>query len=414
MDKDTKLSAYSQLFQPFFNEEIAEQLERMEVDKYVKKLTTIQLIQLIAYAQIQQQECLREISDNFYNQDFQTNIGLESISFSQISRRLRDLDPETVKILFGHALRELIIRVGSDSATKELGRLNLIDSSTISLCLTQYPWAAYRKTKSGIKLHLRLKFWDGYILPDMAIISNAKVADKREMNELVVEDEDAMNVFDRGYIDYKKFDQYCENGTRFTTRLKANAIIEVIEEYPVNSDGPILKDQLVYLGDNHTKMKYPVRLIEVMDTNKRELVRIVTNDFKLKAEAIGDIYRYRWQIEIFFKWLKQHFSVKHFYGTSQPAVENQLYIALCSYCLLMLIKLETGFAKTLLELVRTLKVSFFGLYTVFVEKLRRWRRKSRGRRRLDHETIYRMTEWQVLETLEAGHLNDLTYDPIIL
>jgi len=413
MDKDTKLSAYSQLFQPFFQAEITEQLEKLEVDKYVKKLTTIQLIQLIAYAQIQQQECLREISDNFHNPDFQTNIGLESISFSQISRRLKCLDPETVKLLFRHALRELTIRVGFDNANKELGRLHLIDSSTISLCLTQYPWAVFRKTKSGIKLHLRLKFWDGYFLPDQAIITNAKVADKRKMDELVVEDEDAMNIFDRGYVDYKKFNQYCASGTRFITRLKGNAIIEVIKDYPVNPNSPILKDQRVYLGNNQTKMAHPVRLIEVLDT-KGERIVIITNDFELKAEAIGDIYRHRWQIELFFKWIKQHFSMKHFYGTSQPAVENQLYIALCSYCLLMLIKLKTGFSKTLLELSRILKVSIFEQYTVFVGKLCRRRRKSRGRRKLDHETIYRMTEWQVLETLEAGHLNDLTYDPIVL
>ena len=140
----------------------------------------------------------------------------------------------------------------------------------------------------------------------------------------------------------------------------------------------------------------------------------MTNDFKLKAKAIGDIYRYRWQIELFFKWLKQHFSVKHFYGNSQPAVENQLFIALCSYCLLMLIKLETGFSKTLLELSRILKVSLYEPFTAFVAKLRRLRRTSRGRRKLNYETIYRMTEWQVLETLEAVHLNDLTCDPIIL
>ena len=413
MDKDTKLSAYCQLFLPFFCEKITVQLKELEVDKYVKKLTTVQLIQLIAYAQIQQQDCLREISNNFHSPDFQTNIGLESISFSQISRRLRDLHPETVKFLFGHALQELIIRVGIKNATKELGRLHLIDSSTISLCLTQYPWAVFRKTKSGVKLHLRLKFWDGYFLPDQAIISNAKVADKRKMDELVVEDEDAMNIFDRGYVDYKKFDQYCERGARFTTRLKENAIIEVIEEYPVSAKSPVLKDQRVYLGNNHTKMAHPVRLIEVLDT-KGERVVIITNDFGVKAEEISDIYRQRWQIELFFKWIKQHFSVKHFYGTSQPAVENQLFIALCTYCLLMLLKVETGFSKPLLELSRILTASFFEQYTVFVEKLRRWRRKSRGRRKLNHEIIYRMTEWQVIETLDASHLNDLTYDPIVL
>jgi hypothetical protein len=413
MNKDTKLSAYSKLFQPFFDEGISKILERLEVDKYVKKLTTIQLIQLIAHAQIQQQGCLREISNEFNDPNFQRAIDLESFSASQISRRLRNLEPETVKLLFAHAIRELSIQVGFGNVTKELGMLHLIDSSTISLCLTQCPWAVFRKVKGGIKLHLGLKFWDGYIIPDQAVITNAKVADKRKMDELVVEDEDIMNVFDRGYVDYKKFNQYCENGTRFTTRLKGNAIIEIIEDYPVSSGSPVLKDQKVYLGNNQTKMKHPLRLIEVLDT-KGERVVIITNDFGLIAETIGDIYRHRWQIEIFFKWIKQHFSVKHFYGTSQPAVENQLYIALCSYCLLMLIKLKTGFTKTLLELSRILKVSLYEPFTVFVDKLRRWRRKSRGRRKLNHEMIYRMTEWQVLETLEADHLNDLTYDPIVL
>jgi hypothetical protein len=413
MNKDTKLSAYSKLFQPFFDEGISKTLERLEVDKYVKKLTTIQLIQLIAHAQIQQQGCLREISNEFNDPNFQRAIDLESFSASQISRRLRNLEPETVKLLFAHAIRELSIQVGFGNVTKELGMLHLIDSSTISLCLTQCPWAVFRKVKGGIKLHLGLKFWDGYIIPDQAVITNAKVADKRKMDELVVEDEDIMNVFDRGYVDYKKFNQYCENGTRFTTRLKGNAIIEIIEDYPVSSGSPVLKDQKVYLGNNQTKMKHPLRLIEVLDT-KGERVVIITNDFGLIAETIGDIYRHRWQIEIFFKWIKQHFSVKHFYGTSQPAVENQLYIALCSYCLLMLIKLKTGFTKTLLELSRILKVSLYEPFTVFVDKLRRWRRKSRGRRKLNHEMIYRMTEWQVLETLEADHLNDLTYDPIVL
>ena len=413
MDKDTKTSAYSQLFQPFFNEKITEQFEKLEVDKYVKKLTTIQLIQLIAYAQIQQEKCLREISNNFLDPDFQMSIGLESISFSQISRRLRDLDPEAVKFVFKCVIRELTILVGADKVTKELGRLHLIDSSTISLCLARYPWAVFRKTKSGVKLHLRLKFWDGNVIPDQAVISNAKVADKRKMDELVVEDADAMNVYDRGYVDYKKFDRYCENGIRFTTRLKENAIVEIIEEYPINPNSPVLKDQRVYLGNNQTKMEHPLRLIEVLDTQGERVV-IITNDFGLKVEAIGDIYRYRWQIELFFKWIKQHFSIKHFYGLSQPAVQNQLYIALCSYCLLMLIKLETDFTKTLLELSRILKVSLYEPFTAFVKKLRRWRPKSRGRRRLNNGTIYQMTEWQVLETLEAEHLNDVTYDPIIL
>jgi hypothetical protein len=263
-DKDIKTSTYSQLFQPIFQQRIFEQLTELGVDKYVKKLSAIQLIQLIAHAQIQQQDNLGEITSNFYNEDFCRAIGLESISASQISRRLRTLPPDAVKLLFKQSLTELGSQIGFDKLTKELGRLHLIDSSTISLCLTRYPWAIFRQTKSGIKLHLRLQFQDGIALPGQAVITNAKVADKREMDELVVTDKDAINVFDRGYIDYRKFDQYCQKGIRFVTRLKWNALIDVVKDFPVN--GSIRKDQQVYLGGNQTKMEHPLRLIEVLDT----------------------------------------------------------------------------------------------------------------------------------------------------
>jgi hypothetical protein len=321
------------------------------------------------------------------------------------------LPSNIIKLLFQKAVRKLGIRVGFQKLNQELGRLYLIDSTTISLCLTKYPWALYRQTKSGVKLHLRLAFHDGMPFPDKTGFTNAKVADKKQMDELVVEDQDALNVFDRGYMDYKKFDQYCQKCIRFVTRLKTNAIIEVIKDLPVMPGGPVLKDQIVRLGNLQTKMKYPVRLIEVLDS-KGERIVIISNDFSLKSEEIGTIYRYRWQIEIFFKWLKQHF-----YGTSQAAVENQLYIALGAFCLLTLLKLETGYSKTLLEFTRILKTNFYEPFAQFVAKLkRRPSRKSHGRQKInyDYGKIYQFTEYQFLESLEAGHLNELTYNPVIL
>jgi hypothetical protein len=412
-DKDTKLSAFNQLFQPILSEKILKKLKR-KVDKYVKKLTTAQPFQMIAYAQVEQLLSLSNISNSFNDDNFSQGIGLASFSASQISRRLRDLPQKIIKLLFQKAVRELGIRIGFQKLNQELGRLYLIDSTTISLCLTKYPWALYRQTKSGVKLHLRLAFCDGIPFPDQANFTNAKVADKKQMDDLVVEDKDALNVFDRGYLDYKKFNRYCKEGIRFVTRLKANAIIEIIKELPVIPGGLVLKDQIVRLGNLQTKMEYPVRLIEVLDT-KGERIVIISNDFSLNSEEIGAIYRYRWQIEIFFKWLKQHFYVKHFYGTSQPAVENQLYIALCTFCLLTLLKLETGYSKSLLEFTRILKSNFYEPFAQFVAKLRRRpSRKSCGRQKINYDKIYQFTEYQYIESLEAGHLNDLTYDPIVL
>ena len=412
-DKDTIKSTFNQLFEPIFSDVFTKKLTEIGVDKYVKKLTTIQLIELITHAQIQQEGNLREIVNNFNKEEFRQAIKLESISASQISRRLRDLEPEVLKSLFELAIRQLGCELGFNNVTKEVGRIHLIDSTTIGLCLSKYPWAVFRKTKSGVKVHLRLRFCEEMVIPDQAVITNAKTADKRQMTELVVQDKDSLNVFNRGYLDYKLFDLYCDHSTRFVTRLKDNAIIEVIKELPISPNSPVLKDQVVYLGDGAKKMRNPLRLIEVIDSQGKRIV-IITNDFKLKSEAIGDLYRYRWQIELFFKWIKQHFTVKHFYGTSQPAVQNQLYIALSSYCLLLLLKLKTGYQKTLLDLTRILKVSLYKPFTAFVQLLHRKSvRSSKGRRRIDNDRIYQMVERQVMEAYGLSQYYDVTYDSII-
>lgn len=159
-------------------------------------------------------------------------------------------------------------------------------------------------------------------------------------------------------------------------------------------------------------MKHRLRLIEVQDT-QGEAIIIVTNDFKITAEEIADIYRNRWQIELFFKWIKQHLRIKHFYGLSPRAVENQLLIALMTYCLLLLLKLKTCYRGPLLTIKRLLHTCLLEPFTSFVKKLYRPTRKSKGRRRkVDHETIFQETLRQVVQG-EADFLDDLSYDPII-
>jgi IS4 transposase len=213
-----------------------------------------------------------------------------------------------------------------------------------------------------------LKFWDGHLYPDAATLTCAKVADSKELEKLVVEDPHIMHVFDRGYIDYKRFDEYCKHGIRFTSRLKDSAIVTIISENPIIPGGVIRRDCIVKLGDGKTQMQHELRLIEVLDT-QGNLLSILTNDLKASAEEIGQIYRYRWQIKLFFKWIKQHFSVKHFYATSPNAVENQIYIALIAYCLLQLLKLETGCSKSLLHMTRVLTECIYESYDEFVQKL---------------------------------------------
>jgi len=412
--KDTTTSTFHQLFGPVSTEKFRQQVKEMGVDKYAKKLHTIQLIELIAHAQIEQLRGLRDISYSLNDGQLSEAIDLESISASQISRKLRELPTEILQLLFNDVKAQAGREIGVDTVSQGLGRLRLIDSTTISLCLSQFLWAKFRKTKGGIKIHLGLRFFEQGVLPDEVVITPAKPADKTQMDALVVEEEDALNVFDRGYVDYKKFDKYCQKGIRFVTRLKGNAVIEIVAELPVDPDSPIKKHQIVYLGtEGVNKMEHPLRLVETEDTQGNPVI-IITNDFKLTVQEISTIYRYRWQIELFFKWIKQHLRVKHFYGTSEQAVENQIFIALITYCLLVLMKLKVGYKGPLLTIKRLIHTCLCEPFTSFVQKLYRTpERSSKGRRKTNHEAVYQATVRQVLAG-ETDLLNDLSYDPVIL
>ncbi|WP_429163721.1 IS4 family transposase [Desulfitispora alkaliphila] len=413
--KDIINSTFHQLFRPIFSKNFYQQLTELEVDKYVKKLKTDQLLKLFVNAQLEQYRGLRDISNNLNDDQFSQAINLDSISASQLSRRLRKLNPKIVQQLFYTLIREANKGIGFNSLRQTLGRLYLIDSSTISLSLTRYQWAKFRKTKSGVKLHLCLNFCDGEALPEKAVVTQAKPADKTQMDALVVLNDGALNVFDRAYVDYKTFDVYCANGTRFVSRLKNNALVEVVEERPVKPESPIIKDQIVKLGkDKTTKMEHQLRLVETKDTEGNPII-IVTNDFEQEAEAIGEIYRCRWQIELFFKWLKQHLKIKHFYGLSKEAVENQIYIALITYCLLMLLKSKVGYDGPLLTIKRLLSTCLHEPLSSFIKKLYHKNRGApRVKRRINHGEIFEITLRQVIE-LEADHLyDDRDYDPVIL
>lgn len=412
-DKDTTKTTFFQLFQPVFQGPVPQYIDATGVDKYVKKLTTIKLFQLLSFAQLEQFNGLRDISNSLKHEEHSQSIELESISHSQISRRLNTIPTSVFQVLFQDLIQQTGTKMGFEKIRNDLGRIYLIDSSVISLCLSRFNWAVYRQTKGGVKLHLRLRLFEQGVLPDHAEITPAKPNDRTQMDNLVVEDQDAINIFDRGYIDYNKFDDYCENGIRFVTRLKANAVTTVQQELHVTPGSTIKRDCIVILGGPLTKMKHPVRLIETTDTEGNP-VTIVTNDLAMCTEEISELYRYRWQIEIFFKWLKQNLHVKRMYGLSKQAVENQLYIALVTYCLLMITKLISGYNGTLLTIKRILRVSLYEPVESFFSKLiHKSKRTSKGRRRLDHEKVWQHTLRQVMEG-DVDFLDDLTYDPVIL
>ncbi|WAH35621.1 IS4 family transposase [Alicyclobacillus dauci] len=300
MDKDTTKSVFAEYVLPLNVSSILQELDHLKLDRYVKKLGVIPFIRLIVFAQVNQIPSLTDISLELEaNESLQKELALDSISASQLSRKLRETPSTFLDFVFRQCVEQITRQVGIKRANEKLRRINLVDSSTISMCLSQYPWAEFRRTKAGVKLHLRLVFLDHQVAPDKVILTPAKPADKTQMDALVVVEPDALNVFDRGYVDYRKFDAYCANKTKFVTRLKDNAVIhEVIEERTVPDDSPVTREALVRLGSypNYV-MKYTLRLIETTDSEGKRVV-ILTNDMAMDAEQICDVYRKRWQIGV--------------------------------------------------------------------------------------------------------------------
>ncbi|MGX9933701.1 IS4 family transposase, partial [Virgibacillus salarius] len=291
------------------------------------------------------------------------------------------------QVILHHLIKKLHHILGPKMADKALRKLHLIDSSTLSMCLHQYEWADFRDTKSGVKMHTSVVFCDGESFLNDVILTPARPADETQLDALIVPDRNALHVFDRGYFNFKKFDFYCAEGIRFVTRIKTNTIIHVIEELPVSSSSPLIRDAVVKIG----KMKHPLRLIETLDREGNK-ISIVCNDAKLDAKEISDLYRTRWQIELFFKWVKQHLVLKKLYGKSQNAVFNQIYIAMIVFCLTLLMKHTLGYKGSLLEMRDWICDCWYKKLETFIsEVFKEPDRSSSGRRRSEHERIFEET-----------------------
>jgi IS4 transposase len=380
MDKDTLFSSFGKWVAPLNSQIILNWQCTSRLDSYVKKLDTLTFLLIFIEAQLKQRRGLRQIMNEVQNNaEFHQALGITSISASQLSRKNNKLDPEVLQAILCDLMTQLH-RLRSPMPAR-IGFVKIIDSTTMSLCLNKYKWATFRKSKAGVKLHLRVTFADpDHVYPDKAVVTPAKPADHTQM-DVLIDETDATYLMDRGYLDYGKYDNYCSSGLRFVSRLKNNAVIEEVEELPVTAGSKILRDVKVFLGKDKKRMTHVLRMIETTDA-KGNLVRIITNRFDLSAEEIGDLYRSRWQIETFFRWVKQHLKLTRFYGTSEQAVINQIWICLIAYCLDLLVKLSMETKKPLSELVDILKTMLWKPWDNFIEAVTRPpSRTSKGRQK---------------------------------
>ncbi|WP_335870931.1 IS4 family transposase [Bacillus sp. 2205SS5-2] len=368
MDKITRKTSFGQWFSPINFQSFEKDVKTMQYNRYTKKLTMDSFLKLMLFAQVKQSDSLYDLRDALIDDDFQQGVNIESISVSQLSRRLNSIHPDIFQRLF----LDLVVQIHQKTNYAKIPMpLKIIDSSTLPLNLTYHQWAEFRKSKAGVKLHLRLVFMEnGSSYPEKAVITNAIEHDKNHL-EVLVDDKECMYVFDRGYIDYERFDRMTDEGYFFLSRLRKNAVTRVVYDFEIPEDSSVLSDQMMLIGTTQNRAENYFRLLKVIDS-KGNLLNLVTNRFDLEPDEISEMYKSRWAIELFFKWIKQHVKIKKFFGQSEWAIHNQVFIALITYCLHVLAQQTTNSKRTILQITRY----FIG--TIW-KPARTWIRKVEGK-----------------------------------
>lgn len=334
-------------------------VERYQGDRYVKIFTTWQQYITLLYSQITQKDSLRDIETGLSVQSSRWyHLGLLGVHKSTLSDANTKRDYRIFEETFYHLLARC-----KDLTPKHKFRfknpLYTIDATTIDLCLSVFPWAKFRKSKGAIKMHCL--YDHSGALPSFLTVTDGKRHDVRVVKETSLPLlPDSIISVDKAYIDYKWLYSLNEKGIWFVTRTKSNTDYLVAGQHET-SGKRVISDQRIFLQGILTKDKYPkqLRRIKYYDEERKKTLTFLTNNFKLAATTIAQIYRSRWQIELFFKWIKQNLKIKSFLGTSKNAVLIQIWIAMCYYLLLTYIKYQTKYGYSLLQLSRVIRETLF-------------------------------------------------------
>ncbi len=233
-----------------------------------------------------------------------------------------------------------------------------LDSTTIDLCLNLFPWARFRRTKGAVKLHTLLDLRGS--IPAFISISHGKKADVNILDELILEP-GSFYVMDRGYVDFRRLYCFVLAAAFFVTRSKSGLQFNRLESRPVDFSTGVRSDQIVWLRNLASIQHYPdkLRRVHYVDAESSKSLVFLTNNLELPALTIALLYKSRWKVELFFKWIKQHLCIKHFYGTSDNAVKTQIWISVCVYVLVAIIKKQLQSQRSLYSILQVLSVNAF-------------------------------------------------------
>ena len=343
---------------------LAKNLPRHEIDRLDRKYgqgdrrrKTSRYAQFIVMfmAQILGLKSLREIEQAQKSKQKRLyHLGIKSpVSRSALSRMNDERSADFFKDVFLQMLQSCkALAPASQFKLPGVNSLILMDATTIQLCLDVFPWANYTQTKGAIKLHFGLN--DNGYLPDFMVATTGKVHEIAVAKSLDYQPS-SMICMDRGYTDYDWWEELTRKGVYFVTRLKSNAVYDEIRRRAGRRSKNIVDDETIKLKGNQT----PFRLIHYISPEDQHEYHFITNAMHLSAQTIADIYKERWQIELFFKWVKQNLKIKTFLGTSANAVMTQVWIALCLYLILAFIRFISKTVHSMREILNWIRINLF-------------------------------------------------------
>jgi hypothetical protein len=300
------------------------------------------------------QACLRATQSRLYHLGIRGKVSRNTLANANQNRDWQ-IYADFAQILIARA-RKLY---ATDSFGIELEQAAyVLDSTTIDLCLALFPWAWFRKRKGAVKLHTLLDLHGN--IPSVVIITTGNVHDVNILDQLIIEP-GAIYIMDRGYLDFARLHNVHHSSAFFVTRTKTNFSRKRLYSQPVDKSAGIQCDQIVVLKGHYAKKDYPdkLRRIRYFDSKNKKMLVFLTNNFVLSARTIADLYRCRWQVELFFKWIKQHLRIKAFYGTTENAVKTQIWIAISVYVLVAIVKKTLNLEQSLYTILQVLSVTLF-------------------------------------------------------
>ncbi len=354
-------TVFAQLIDHLPHKEFRKCVARYRGDRYAKNFSCWDQYLAMAFAQLTYRESLRDIETclgavggKLYHMGFHTSVARSTLADANESRDWR-IYADFAQTLIGTA-RTLYAR---DPLGVDLDQsLYALDSTTIDLCLALFPWARFRRRKAAVKMHTLLDLRGN--IPAFVHITDGKVHDVNVLDQIVPE-AGAFYVMDRGYIDFQRLFVLTLSSAFFVVRTKSNVLLQRRYSHPVDKSTGVRSDQTVILLSFESASAYPdpLRKVSYYDAGTNKRLKFLTNNFTLPALTIAQIYKQRWQVELFFKWIKQHLRIKAFYGTSENAVKTQIWIAVSVYVLVAIVRKRLGLEGSMYQILQILSLTLF-------------------------------------------------------